>query len=1004
MAFQMYIFNRNLEMVAATSSNLHKALLIRNDKHVISGETFTQTFDFEALKVDEVGHEHSDVKYLKVGNYIVFKDKLGKDRLFTIMSTESDDVWMTVHCEGMSFDMINEVVGPWSDDSSKSFQEWANILLAGSSIYLSSGIHDDILTARKTMPQDGVDTKMLRWQQLMERFGYESDFFVSLATGSLADFKKDGANFNPSIGYRIQRLECNVWRASDVKPGDDLQETLRKHSEGKKDLIAQRYENKHDLETVKEKIDMTTFCNAVYVDFGKKPTKEELDSQNQWLGSHIVSPDGKYTKPMNSMYVLSTESFKTWKRPKNLIQQRLELSDDISRAPGNAIDDGYIIAVLNNSDGKNGNPRDIFDKAVAQLKANDQPIFSYEVTLKQDYDSSGQALGSSYFGANKTFAKPGSWVQIVHDQFHPALFLQAKIKSVTYVYTEVGKDTCEISNAQRVTPSIIDLTKAYVGTITEPNKKYNITSANDSITLTANFAEKYGAGVLNGGTDDSKFFKYEWTRTDSATQQVDQAWVNGSRAVVLHGLDDANFLYQVKITRLKQEKVASLVVNAQVTVTDGTKKNLGATLWYPDGTSFTSVDKVPTKRVMARVVEGTDNTTTKYPKSAFTWKKVDKNGTSQTYKPTGQVMPYEITETKDQLSGFKVTCDVDEGKAKPTPELPYSGNVDMWGTCDIKTAVSKLKLNPEPAAQQQIQVIDDNNLYMSYNIANPIGSDAVNSFYVFKCTRNPTTKTITHNEWMIIKGGGHGDGFYVYDNALYVFQRSNPANASSDMWLVKTAWKNKTTATFASTTHVANYGSTDRKIVNIGDYDKRGVCYTIWSRSPLNTVNVYAASNPTKALEMTQNLNDATYGYNPQVDANTDEGVKAGELLQTVGMSYPYVFYSFGGHSNGVADWTSGVGDNDFGSTYDPRQVWCTNIEHNGIVFKHKYLNKTLKNNGGMMYTSEMEGISALHKEGTSDVDLYFGYRYSIKSMTHEIDYIYHKKFTHRDKGDGVKW
>ena len=65
--------------------------------------------------------------YITEGNYIAFRDKYGKDRLYTIMSIEGDEEW-TVHCEDIGLDLINEYAVPW-DYTARSIEDTLSVVL-----------------------------------------------------------------------------------------------------------------------------------------------------------------------------------------------------------------------------------------------------------------------------------------------------------------------------------------------------------------------------------------------------------------------------------------------------------------------------------------------------------------------------------------------------------------------------------------------------------------------------------------------------------------------------------------------------------------------------------------------------------------------------------------------------------------------------------------------------------------------------------------------------------
>lgn len=107
---EWFIIGRDMHVLCNPSTDAPDSLQI-DDSGANQGQTISLTnnvaigtYDFTTFP------DHENIKYITEGNYIAFKDKYGKDRLYTIMTIEGDDE-LDVHCEDIGLDLINEVAG-----------------------------------------------------------------------------------------------------------------------------------------------------------------------------------------------------------------------------------------------------------------------------------------------------------------------------------------------------------------------------------------------------------------------------------------------------------------------------------------------------------------------------------------------------------------------------------------------------------------------------------------------------------------------------------------------------------------------------------------------------------------------------------------------------------------------------------------------------------------------------------------------------------------------------
>lgn len=88
---EWFIIGRDMHVLCNPSTGTPDSLQI-DDSGANQGQTISLTNNVAIGTYDfTVFPDHEDIKYITEGNYIAFKDKYGKDRLYTIMTIEGDD-------------------------------------------------------------------------------------------------------------------------------------------------------------------------------------------------------------------------------------------------------------------------------------------------------------------------------------------------------------------------------------------------------------------------------------------------------------------------------------------------------------------------------------------------------------------------------------------------------------------------------------------------------------------------------------------------------------------------------------------------------------------------------------------------------------------------------------------------------------------------------------------------------------------------------------------------
>lgn len=171
---QIYILNRARETLATTAS-------IYNDKHTLTLEAGSSSYEFTIDKSDEASH------YLDSGNYIVLQDDKGKTWLFTILDYEETHNTKTVYAEDAGIELINKAVDIWKGDGPHPFSYYFDLVTKGTPWKL--GVNQ-LAGLERTLTYEGRDTGLGRLLSILKGFdNAECTFDVTVKMNAPAEFK-----------------------------------------------------------------------------------------------------------------------------------------------------------------------------------------------------------------------------------------------------------------------------------------------------------------------------------------------------------------------------------------------------------------------------------------------------------------------------------------------------------------------------------------------------------------------------------------------------------------------------------------------------------------------------------------------------------------------------------------------------------------------------------------------------------------------------------------------
>ena len=171
---QIYILNRARETLATTAS-------IYNDKHTLTLEAGSSSYEFTINKSDEASH------YLDSGNYVVLQDDKGKTWLFTILDYEETHNTKTVYAEDAGIELINKAVDIWKGDGAHPFSYYFDLVTKGTPWKL--GVNQ-LAGLSRTLTYEGRDTGLGRLLSILKGFdNAECTFDVTVKMNAPAEFK-----------------------------------------------------------------------------------------------------------------------------------------------------------------------------------------------------------------------------------------------------------------------------------------------------------------------------------------------------------------------------------------------------------------------------------------------------------------------------------------------------------------------------------------------------------------------------------------------------------------------------------------------------------------------------------------------------------------------------------------------------------------------------------------------------------------------------------------------
>ncbi|MFQ7132350.1 MAG: phage tail spike protein [Dorea formicigenerans] len=317
---EWFIIGRDMHVLCNPSTDTPDSLQIddsgSNQGQIISltNNVAIGTYDFTTFP------DHEDVKYITEGNYIAFKDKYGKDRLYTIMTVEGDDE-LDVHCEDIGLDLINEVAGAWNV-SAESVENTMNRCLHDTGWEI--GINEIADRKRATKYESKTDSHLARIGMIMNAFDAECEFVIEM----------NGATVTKQI--------VNIYKTIG------------------EDKVQQSFIDDINLVALTRSGSIEDLCTCL-ICYGK-----ELEDGKVTNISSIEYDDGRYYSPKGHIRIYDREAHQKW--------SRFRAYDYV----GQGEFDGYINGAFQYD---TDSPQELFNRGLSELKKRNDKKVSYEVEL-----------------------------------------------------------------------------------------------------------------------------------------------------------------------------------------------------------------------------------------------------------------------------------------------------------------------------------------------------------------------------------------------------------------------------------------------------------------------------------------------------------------------------------------------------------------------------------------------------------------------------------------------
>lgn len=339
---QWFIIGRDMNVLANPSTDAEGSLPIDDSSGgqeiSISNNVATGTYDFNTIA------NHKDSEHVKVGNYIAFIDKYGKHRLYTIMTAEGDSE-LSVHCEDIGLDLINEDADEWDTTGNPEPVAATMERVLGDTGW-TIGINEIADRKRATKYTSLTDSQLARIGMIMNTFEAECDFEIIMESSKVV---KQVVNIYQSLG---------------------------------EDFTNQRFVDGQNLVALSRNESIEDLCTCMRC-FGK----ENEETHQRLTIADVVYDDGRYYSPKGHTKIYDREAHDKWSR---------------FRAYGYEGQTEFLGYINGTFEYDTDNAQELFNRGLSELKTKNEKKVAYEAEL---YDLQAD-IGDMIQVADHSFTEP----------------------------------------------------------------------------------------------------------------------------------------------------------------------------------------------------------------------------------------------------------------------------------------------------------------------------------------------------------------------------------------------------------------------------------------------------------------------------------------------------------------------------------------------------------------------------------------------------------------------
>ena len=339
---QWFIIGRDMNVLANPSTDAEGSLPIDDSSGgqeiSIANNVATGIYDFDTIS------NHKDSEHVKVGNYIAFIDKYGKHRLYTIMTVEGGSE-LSVHCEDIGLDLINEDADEWDTTGSPEPVAVTMERVLGDTGW-TIGINEIADRKRATKYTSLTDSQLARIGMIMNTFEAECDFEIIME------------------GSKVVKQVVNIYQSLG------------------QDFTNQRFVDEQNLVSLSRNESIEDLCTCMRC-FGK----ENEETHQRLTIADVVYDDGRYYSPKGHTKIYDREAHDKWSR---------------FRAYGYEGQTEFLGYINGTFEYDTDNAQELFNRGLSELKTKNEKKVAYEAEL---YDLQAD-IGDTIQIADHSFTEP----------------------------------------------------------------------------------------------------------------------------------------------------------------------------------------------------------------------------------------------------------------------------------------------------------------------------------------------------------------------------------------------------------------------------------------------------------------------------------------------------------------------------------------------------------------------------------------------------------------------